>query len=101
MSSDGIESGAIWRDGGEPTACAYPDDESGGACGEPCRRGSSYCAVHHALCHIPGGSAAERRRLREAEALAKAVGGRRGRTAKQPPANFLRRLERAARGFSR
>jgi len=41
------------------------------------------------------------RRLREADALAQAVGGRRGRAARMPPDRFLRRLERAAQGFLR
>jgi hypothetical protein len=38
-------------------------------------------------------------RLREVEALANAVGGRRARDAGEPPGRFLRRLERAARDF--
>ena len=80
--------------------CAFIVDGAG-ACGAERRRGSSYCAHHHALCHLPGGSAGEQRRLGEAEALAAVVGGRQGRAARMPPDGFLRRLEHAARAFSR
>lgn len=80
--------------------CAFILDREG-ACGEPQRPGSSYCARHHALCHISEGSSGERQRLKEAEALASAVGGRRGRAARTPPDRFLRRLEKIARGFAR
>jgi hypothetical protein len=73
----------------------------GGCCGAPRRPGSSYCREHHALCHLVEGSRGERRRLREAEALASAVGGRQGRPAREPPDPLLRRLENIARGFSR
>jgi hypothetical protein len=38
-------------------------------------------------------------RLREVEALANAVGGRRARDVSEPPGRFLKRLERAARDF--
>jgi hypothetical protein len=68
-------------------------------CGGPRRPGSPYCQHHHTLCHIPGGSKGERRRLRETEALANAVGGRQGRPARTPPDPFLRRLENITRGF--
>ena len=71
------------------------------ACGARRQKGSSYCAPHHAICHISGGSVAEARRLREMGALALVVGGRRGEVAGQPPDRFLRRLERQARVFSR
>lgn len=79
--------------------CAYILD-GGMACGAERRAGSSYCPAHDARCHIPPGSAAERRVLSEAEALANAVGGRRGRTGRRPPDPFLRRLDRIARPFS-
>ena len=65
------------------------------------RKGSPYCEHHHALCHIAGGSAGERRRLQETEALANAVGGRRGRVARVPPDPVLRRLENIARSSMR
>jgi hypothetical protein len=39
------------------------------------------------------------RRLREVEALANMVGGRRARDAGEPSRRFLKRLERAARDF--
>jgi hypothetical protein len=83
--------------------CAFILD--GGAaglrvCRVPCRPGSPYCREHHALCHLPPGSTAERRQLREIEALADAVGGRQGRPARSPPAALLRRLTRLERIFS-
>jgi hypothetical protein len=71
------------------------------SCGAARRPGSPYCAPHHAVCHIAGGSAGEWRRLREIEALAAAVGGRCGRAERLPPDRFLRRLEQIARGFLR
>jgi hypothetical protein len=80
--------------------CAFILD-NGGTCGAEPRPGSSYCRTHHALCRLPGGSARERRRLGEAEALATAVGGRQGGRDRLPPDPFLRRLENIARGFSR
>jgi hypothetical protein len=80
--------------------CAFILD-GGGRCGAMRRVGSSYCEPHHALCHIAGGSAGERRRLRETEALASAVGGRRGGSERVPPDRFLRRLENVARGYAR
>lgn len=80
--------------------CAFILD-SGATCGAEPRAGSPYCRTHHALCRLPGGSARERRRLGEAEALASAVGGRQGRQERLPPDPFLRRLENIARGFSR
>src|SRR5258708_7818675 len=80
--------------------CAFILD-CGESCGAEPRAGSPYCRTHHALCRLPGGSARERRRLGEAEALAAAVGGRLGRPERLPPDPFLRRLENIARGFSR
>jgi hypothetical protein len=70
------------------------------SCGKPRRALSAYCADHHALCHVPCGTIEEKRRLREVEALANAVGGRRSRDDVQPSRRFLRRLEHALRSFS-
>jgi hypothetical protein len=69
-----------------------------GACGAKRQARSSYCAFHHARCHAAGGSAAERRRLREVEILARVVGGRRARWREEPTPRFLMRLEEAVRG---
>jgi hypothetical protein len=80
--------------------CAFILDE-GGICGDGRRPGSPYCEVHHWLCHIPSGSTGEERQLREAEVLASAVGGRRGRLTRMPPDRFLRRLELIARASAR
>jgi hypothetical protein len=66
-------------------------------CNAPGQPGSAYCPPHHASCHLANGSAAERRQLREIEALAEAVGGKQGRVARHPPARLLRRLDRVAR----
>ena len=89
----------------ERDRCAYVVDGGSGAararfCTAPRQPGSAYCRQHHAECHLTGGSTAEKRRLREIEALATAVGGRRGRAASRPPAQLLRRLERLTRPFS-
>src|SRR5690348_1541704 len=85
------------KDGG----CAYILGESGGSsrqtCGATRRLSSSYCPHHHSLCYIVGGSKAETDRLREVEALASAVGGRRARQRAQPTRQFLKRLEQAVR----
>jgi hypothetical protein len=91
--------------------CAFilDDAETGGGrrlsprrtCGVERRPGSPYCPHHHVICHVVVGSIGENRRLRETEALAVAVGGRRGRPARVPPDRFLRRLERTVRDFSR
>ena len=83
------------KDGG----CAYIVDESGGRrpCGATRRPSSSYCPHHHSLCHIVCGSKAETDRLREVEALASAVGGRRARQRAEPTRQFLKRLEQAVR----
>src|SRR2546427_772778 len=61
--------------------CAYLLDGAAGRasrCGGGRRPDSSYCAAHHALCHIAAGSAAERRELEAVEALARIARGRRG-----------------------
>jgi hypothetical protein len=70
-------------------------------CSAPREPGSAYCPPHHAFCHLPKGSAVERRQISEIEALAEAVGGRQGREVQHPPAGLLRRLDRIARAFSR
>lgn len=82
--------------------CAYLLDEAGTPriCGAIERRGSPYCERHHTLCHLPLGSVAERNQLREVEALANAVGGRRGPDGAGPPRRFLNRLEQVVRDFS-
>jgi hypothetical protein len=80
--------------------CAYIIVESRSGrqtCGATRRLSSSYCPHHHSLCHIVGGSKAETDRLREVEALASAVGGRRARQRAQPTRQFLKRLEQAVR----
>jgi hypothetical protein len=70
-------------------------------CGASRQAGSPYCARHHALCHLPKDDPRARRKSRETEALAAAVGGRRGRPGRAPPDRFLRRLESLLRHFSR
>ncbi len=82
--------------------CAYVLDGGGvpRACRAPRRAGSPYCPRHHSLCHVASGSAGEVRRLREVEALASAVGGRRARDRAGPSRRFLERLEEAVRDFS-
>src|SRR5258705_4644895 len=75
----------------EDSGCVYRLDTSDGwevPCGRPRRPDSSFCPTHHAICHIPAGSSAERRRLDEAEALAQAVGGRLGTPAREPPDHY-------------
>jgi hypothetical protein len=69
-------------------------------CGAPRRPASSYCPEHHAVCYIVCGSKAEVKRLREVEALASAVGGRRARHRAGPSRQFLQRLEQTVRDFS-
>ena len=88
-----------FEDSEKDGACAYLVDESGGRrpCGATLRPSSSYCPHHHLLCHIVGGSKAESDRLREVEALASAVGGRRARQRAEPTRQFLKRLEQAVR----
>jgi hypothetical protein len=82
--------------------CAYLSGEDGARrnCGAPRRLGSPYCPDHHTLCHVPCGTREEIKHLREVEALANAVGGRRARDGGGPSRRFLRRLEHAVRGFS-
>lgn len=93
--------------GVERAGCAFIVDGSseGARCNAPRRRSSPYCPAHHARCHLAAGSGAERRQLREIEALAKAVGGKRAGPAEQfggqPPEAVLRRLDRAARAVPR
>jgi hypothetical protein len=88
----------------EEEGCAYllaSNHQIGSAqrCGAAQQSGSPYCPRHHALCHLPHGSRAERVRLREVKALAEAVGGRRGRGGGGPSRNFLDRLEQTVREF--
>jgi hypothetical protein len=99
-----------WEDEQDEPGCAFILDEcdSRRICGAPRKAVapsrqavSPYCPEHHALCHVAYGSEAEAARLREVEAIAKAVGGRRDRNAVGPSRRFLKRLESAARGFSR
>jgi hypothetical protein len=82
--------------------CPYILDEPGHSrtCGAARRPASSYCPRHHALCYILSGSKAEVKRLREVEALASAVGGRRARQGIEPSRQFLERLEQAVRELS-
>lgn len=86
----------------EAPGCAYilDDGHDRRSCGAGCRPGSSYCPEHHALCRVPCGTSAEAKRLCEVEALANAIGGRRGRGGAGPSRRFLRRLEQAVRPFS-
>src|SRR5580692_6546459 len=86
--------------GADDDGCAFMIDDRQ-VCGAERRRGSTYCTHHHVLCHIAGGTARERYRLREAEALASAVGGRQGRAFRTPPDRVLRRLENLTRVFLR
>jgi hypothetical protein len=84
--------------------CAYLLHECGGVdrtCGAPRRHASPYCPTHHALCHVANGSPAEADHLRQVEALATVVGGRRSREGGAPSLRFLRRLERRSRSFVR
>jgi hypothetical protein len=81
--------------------CAYLVEGPSGhqICGAPCQTSSPYCSHHHSLCYVACGSKAERRRLREVETLANAVGGRRARQGVAPSRQFLERLEQAIRDF--
>src|SRR5215469_177551 len=85
--------------GEEDVGCAYVVEEPDGrrSCGAPRKRASSYCLHHHSLCRIACGTKAETDRLREVEALATAVGGRRARRRAEPSRQFLNRLEQAVR----
>jgi hypothetical protein len=92
------------ENGREEERCTYrltsdKDPEAAGRCAAPCRPGSSYCLRHHALCHLPRGSRAEKVRLREVKTLADMVGGRRSRDGEGPSRRFLDRLEQAVREF--
>jgi len=91
-----------WEDQQDDPGCAYilAEGDRPPICGAPRRADSSYCPEHHALCHVAYGSAAEADRLREVEAIAKAIGGRRGGDGGGPSRRFIRRVERAARRFS-
>ena len=95
------------QNGADDGGCAFVLDGIGRCsgcvnfCNKPRQLGSAYCPEHHASCHLANGSEAERRQLREIEALAKAVGGKQGRAARHPPTRLLRRLDRVARAFSR
>jgi hypothetical protein len=82
--------------------CAYLIGESGShrICGAPRRPVSSYCPQHHALCHLANGSAAEADRIREVEAIASAVGGRRSRNCGGPSRQFIKRLEHSFSTYS-
>ena len=90
---------ALWADDEDEIGCAYilDDGDVRQICGAPLRPASPYCPDHHAFCHIDPGSVAENARLREVEALAKAVGGRRSREGGGPSRQFLKRLERVVR----
>jgi hypothetical protein len=90
------------QDQGEDGGCAYPLEGEHGTpllCGKPRRPGSSFCADHHAISRLPHGSREERRELVLEEMLARAVGGRLGREACEPPEALLRRLDRITRLF--
>jgi hypothetical protein len=102
--------------GAEPPTDAKPEPDGGCAfvldaearatpgrtwCGAPRRPGSAYCEAHHARCHLPSDSLAERRKIMEIEALAEAVGGKSGRPARRPPPLFLKRMDRASRAALR
>lgn len=77
----------------DPVGCAYILDP-GEVCGAVGQPGSSYCALHHAVCYLARGSRGERSRLRQINALADAVGGRGpGKLTDQ----FLRQLEARSR----
>jgi len=91
-----------WEDQQDDPGCAYilAEGDRPPICGAPCREASSYCSEHHVLCHVAYGSAAEADRLREVEAIAKAIGGRRGRGGDGPSRRFIRRVERVARRLS-
>jgi hypothetical protein len=93
---------APWETEKDEPGCAYILDDCGvgRVCGAPRRQASSYCPTHHTLCHVAYGSPAETDHLRQVEALATAVGGRRSRESGGPSRRFLKRLERAARAFS-
>jgi hypothetical protein len=70
-------------------------------CNKPCLPGSVYCQQHHSLCCLPKGSPEARQKLREIAALAKAIGGRQGSDAREPPVALLDRLDRLGSRASR
>jgi hypothetical protein len=86
-------------DGDAGSGCAFilDDGRSRRFCAEVRRRGSSYCPRHHTLCHVGCGTTAEAQRLREVEALARAVGGRRAASGTEPSRQFIKRLEQTVR----
>jgi hypothetical protein len=85
-------------DGVEPFApepgCLYLGNLSL-PCGCAQQLGSSYCAVHHALCHVVPGSRAELACIAEIEIAAAFVGGRLSRFSPVggPPGQFMRALD--------
>jgi hypothetical protein len=85
----------------DSAGCAFiiGDNQSRRFCGQSRRLGSPYCPEHHALCHVRCGTSEETRRLREVEALASAIGGRRSRAGGGPSRQFLKRLENVVRDF--
>jgi hypothetical protein len=85
----------------EEAGCAYliDGDKTAKSCALPRRPRSSYCDEHHALCHLASGTSEEAARFREAETLARAVGGRQGWHGSAPSRPFLERLELAVRDF--
>jgi hypothetical protein len=91
-----------WDEDQDESGCTYLLDggDDRRICGAPRKAASPYCPEHHALCHAAYGSEAEADRLREVEAIAKVVGGRRSRDTAGPSRRFLRRIEQAARGSS-
>jgi hypothetical protein len=52
--------------------CAYLVEEPDGrrVCGSPRKPGSSYCANHHAMCHLAPGSRGEAKSLKNYEEIA-------------------------------
>jgi hypothetical protein len=84
----------------EDCGCVFVVEADGQAgsryCGAPRRPGSAYCPEHHDRCRLPEGSKGARRRLREIEALAEAVGGKIRSAARQPSDAELDRLERVS-----
>jgi hypothetical protein len=59
------------------------DDNS--QCGRRQRPGSSYCPVHHRLCHLPLWGRAERAKLREATKYLRFLERRQDNAEKAPP----------------
>jgi hypothetical protein len=93
----------LWpADERDDPGCAYllGAERTALSCGLPRQPRSSYCAKHHALCHVACGTSAEADRLREAETLAWVVGGRQGWRGLEPSRPFLERLQFAVRDFT-